>query len=68
MNGANGGNDITLWVNDEQVTPVDRGNFSFPPFDRLCFGWVVYQAGGEPSAYDVRIDDIVLSTERVGCN
>jgi hypothetical protein len=68
MNGANGGNDILLWVNNVQVTPMDRGNFSFPVINRLWLGWVVYQGGGEPNAFDVRIDDVVLSTERVGCN
>jgi len=67
MNGANGGNDITLWVNDQQVTPNDRGNFTFPTINRLWIGWVVYQTG-QPAAYDVRIDDIVISSERVGCD
>ena len=67
MNGANGGNDITLWVNDQQVTPTDRGNFAFPTVNRLWIGWVVYQTG-QPGQYDVRIDDIVLSNERVGCD
>jgi hypothetical protein len=67
MNGANGGNDILLWVDDVQVQPLDRPAFSFPTINRLWFGWVVYQMG-EPSQYDVRIDDIVISTERIGCN
>jgi hypothetical protein len=67
MNGANGANDIVLWVDDVQVQPLDRPAFSFPAINRLWFGWVVYQMGA-PSQYDVRIDDIVISTERVGCN
>jgi hypothetical protein len=67
MNGANGGNDIVLWINDTEVRPMDRGNFSFPTINRLWFGWVVYQAG-QPAAYDVRLDDLVLSTERIGCD
>lgn len=67
MNGAGGGNDIVLWVDGEEVLPIDRGNFSFPPVDRLWFGWVVYQDGA-PNQYDVRLDDIVLSTERIGCD
>jgi hypothetical protein len=66
MNGAGGGNDILLWVDGLEVRPTDRGNFSFPVIDRLWFGWVVYQ-NGAPAQYDVRLDDIVLSTERVGC-
>jgi hypothetical protein len=67
MNGNNGNNDIMLWVNGNAVQPLDRPNFSFPTIDRLWFGWVVYQ-NGQPNAYDVRLDDIVLSTERIGCN
>jgi hypothetical protein len=66
MNGAGGGNDILLWVDGQEVRPTDRGNFSYPAIDSLWFGWVVYQ-NGEPAQYDVRLDDIVLSTERVGC-
>jgi hypothetical protein len=67
MNGANGGNDILLWVDGVQVQPMDRPAFAFPTINRLWIGWVVYQMG-EPIQYDVRIDDIVLSTERIGCN
>jgi hypothetical protein len=66
MNGAGGGNDILLWVDGQEVRPTDRGNFSYPTIDSLWFGWVVYQ-NGSPAQYDVRLDDIVLSTERVGC-
>jgi hypothetical protein len=67
MNGANGGNDILLWVDNVQVQPTDRPAFTFPAVNRLWIGWVVYQMNA-PSQYDVRIDDIVISTQRVGCN
>jgi hypothetical protein len=67
INGANGGNDLLLWVDDVQVQPLDRPGFSLPAVNRLWIGWVVYQMGA-PSQYDVRIDDIVLSTQRIGCN
>lgn len=67
MNGANGGNDLLLWVNNVQVQPLDRPAFTLPAVRRIWLGWVVYQMGGQPSQYDVRIDDIVLSTQRVGC-
>lgn len=67
MNGANGGNDILLWVDDVQIQPLDRPAFSFPAVNRLWIGWVVYQTG-EPSQYDVRLDDIVVSTQRIGCD
>jgi hypothetical protein len=70
INGANGGNDMLLWVDGVQVTPLDRGNFRLPVVNRLWLGWVVFQEGAnrQPTAFDVRLDDIVLSTERVGCN
>jgi hypothetical protein len=67
INGANGANDMTLWVDGLEVQPLDRGNFQLPTVNRLWFGWVVYQ-NGQPPTYDVRIDDLVLSTERVGCD
>lgn len=67
LNGANGGNDILLWIDGVQVTPQDRGNFTFPTFNRLWFGWVVYQ-NGQPPTYDLRIDDLVISSTRVGCD
>jgi hypothetical protein len=67
IDGANGGNDMLLSVGGVDVLPMDRGNFRLPPINTLWFGWVVFQ-NGQPPTYDVRIDDIVLSTERVGCN
>ena len=67
MNGANGGNDILLWVDDVQIQPLDRPAFTLPTVNRLWIGWVVYQMG-QPSQYDVRIDDIVISTQRIGCD
>jgi hypothetical protein len=67
INGANGGNDMLLWVNDNEVQPLDRANFRLPAINTLWFGFVVFQ-NGQPPAHEVRFDDIVLSTERVGCN
>lgn len=61
------GNSILLWVDGQEVRPQERGNFRVPPIDELWFGFVVYQ-NGQPAAYDVRFDDIALSTERIGCN
>ncbi|GGW89851.1 hypothetical protein [Streptomyces lomondensis] len=40
--------------------------FVFPAFDELKLGWQLYQADPSPSSYDVRMDDIALSTRRVG--
>jgi hypothetical protein len=67
IDGANGANDMTLWVNGLEVQPIERGNFRLPTINRLWFGWVVYQTN-QPPAYDVRMDDLVLSTERIGCD
>jgi hypothetical protein len=66
MDGSGGNNDLLLWVNDVEVRPVERGNYSFPVIDDLWVGWVVYQGG--QANYDVRIDDLVLSTSRIGCD
>jgi hypothetical protein len=63
---TNGNNDILLWVNGTQVTPIDRPNFRIPAIDELWFGWVVYQ-NADPPMYDVRFDDIVLASARIGC-
>ncbi|MCX5263024.1 hypothetical protein [Streptomyces sp. NBC_00199] len=41
-------------------------DFVFPRFDKLKLGWQLYQAGPTPSSYDVRMDDVALSTRRVG--
>ncbi|MET9833163.1 hypothetical protein ABZ078_28555 [Streptomyces sp. NPDC006385] len=40
--------------------------FVFPAFDRLKLGWQLYQADPTPSSYDVRLDDIAVSTRRMG--
>lgn len=67
INGANGANDVVLWVNGTEVLPLDHANFNLPAFNLLWLGWVVYQTG-QPPTHDVRFDDVVISTERVGCN
>ncbi|KUN26265.1 hypothetical protein AQJ23_13870 [Streptomyces antibioticus] len=40
--------------------------FTFPAFDKLKIGWQLYQAAPTPSSYDLRLDDIAVSTRRVG--
>jgi hypothetical protein len=67
INGANGGNDMLLWVNGLEVQPVDRGNFRLPTINTVWLGFVVFQ-NGQPPNYDVRFDDVVFSTERIGCD
>lgn len=41
-------------------------NFVFPRFDTLKLGWQLYQADPTPSSYDVQVDDVIMSTQRVG--
>ncbi|MER6423918.1 hypothetical protein [Streptomyces sp. NPDC001137] len=41
-------------------------DFVFPHFDRLRLGWQLYQADPSPSSYDMHMDDVALSSRRVG--
>lgn len=67
INGANGANDIMLWVNGTEVQPIDRPQFRLPVINLLWLGWVVY-VDGQPPTHEVRFDDVVISSERIGCN
>jgi hypothetical protein len=42
--------------------------FTFPTFNSIWLGWWNFQAGTTPAQFNVWLDDIVLSTDRVGCN
>ncbi|WP_151480906.1 LamG domain-containing protein [Streptomyces albicerus] len=55
--------DLTVSTKQHGGTADD---FVFPAFDKLKLGWQLYQADPTPSSYDVRMDDIALSTRRVG--
>jgi hypothetical protein len=74
MNAADSA--IDVWI-DEQFQPslsVTRDDnprgvpFVFPTFNNMTIGWGVFQGGTTPNQFDVHIDDIVLSSERAGCN
>jgi hypothetical protein len=74
MNAADSA--IDVWI-DEQFQPslsVTRDDnprgvpFVFPTFNAMTIGWGVFQGGTTPNQFDVHIDDIVLSSERAGCN
>lgn len=56
--------DLTVTTKDHGGNPVD---FVFPRFDTVKIGWQLYQGDPNPPAYDVLLDDIALSTTRVGC-
>lgn len=55
--------DLTVSTNNHGGTADD---FVFPTFDKLKLGWQLYQSDPTPSSYDVRLDDIAVSTRRVG--
>ncbi|GCB46546.1 hypothetical protein SNL152K_3844 [Streptomyces sp. NL15-2K] len=68
-------NRVTVYLNgveqsDLTVSTKNHGgttdDFIFPTFDKLKLGWQLYQADPTPSSYDVRLDDIAVSTRRVG--
>jgi hypothetical protein len=56
--------DLTVDTTDHGGNPVD---FVFPTFETLRIGWQLYQGGTTPAVFDLWIDDLVLDTERVGC-
>ncbi|WP_307847307.1 hypothetical protein [Streptomyces sp. F63] len=56
--------DLTVDTRHHDGADVD---FVFPEFDTVKFGWQLYQGNPAPSRYDVGLDDLALSTERVGC-
>ena len=39
----------------------------FPTFDRIWFGWWLYQTNPTPNTYDVWFDDLALSPTRLTC-
>ncbi len=52
-------------------TTMHGGNqvdFVFPTFNRIWFGWWLYQTGPTPNQFDLWMDDLALSTTRIGCN
>ncbi|MET8161347.1 hypothetical protein ABZT47_33730 [Sphaerisporangium sp. NPDC005289] len=43
-------------------------DFVFPRFDTVKLGWQLYQPNPSPGSYEVWLDDIALSTQRLGCS
>lgn len=42
-------------------------DFVFPTFDRIWFGWWLYQTNPTPAAYTLWLDDLALAPTRLGC-
>jgi hypothetical protein len=43
-------------------------DFVFPTFDRIWFGWWLYQTNPTPNAYELWLDDLALGSARLGCD
>ncbi|MDX3187305.1 hypothetical protein PV458_02715 [Streptomyces sp. MN03-5084-2B] len=54
---------LTVSTKHHGGTPDD---FLFPDFDTLKLGWQLYQPNPVPASYDVRLDDLTVSTHRLG--
>ncbi|QYX77906.1 LamG domain-containing protein [Streptomyces akebiae] len=68
-------NRVTVYVDgteqsDLTVSTKNHGgtadDFVFPTFDKLKLGWQLYQANPTPAAFEMRMDDIAVSSRRVG--
>ncbi len=69
-------NGVTTWFDgDEDGALTVSGDahggndvpFVLPDVDTVKIGWQLYQGGTTPGRFDLWIDDIALSTRRVGC-
>lgn len=69
-------NRVAMWIDGEPqpdmtVTTTRHGgnpvDFVLPAFDTVRIGWQLYQGNPTPDSYDLRLDDLTLSTKRVGC-
>jgi hypothetical protein len=67
-------NTVTTWIGDEVTLTAGEeahgGNpvpFILPTVDTVRIGWQLYQGGTTPAAFDLWIDDIALSSRRLGC-
>jgi hypothetical protein len=67
---------VQLWINgkanpDLVVTANNHGGkavpFILPTVNKLQIGWWLFQPGTNPLQFDVRYDNIALSTTRLGC-
>jgi hypothetical protein len=43
------------------------GDFVFPTFNDIWFGWWLYQAGPTPDHFDIWLDDLALGTSAIPC-
>ena len=69
-------NSVSVWIDgvakpELSVSTKSHGgnsvDFVFPAFNKIKLGWQLYQGGATPGHFDVWLDDIALTTSRLGC-
>ena len=67
-------NTVTTWFDGratltagEQAHGGNQVPFVLPAVDTVKIGWQLYQGGTTPGQFSLWIDDIALSTDRIGC-
>ena len=67
-------NTVTTWIGDDITLTAGEqahgGNpvpFVLPAVTTVKIGWQLYQGGTTPATFDLWIDDIALSSRRLGC-
>ena len=70
-------NSVKVWIDgiaqpDLSVSTTNHGgaqnaDFVFPMFNQIKLGWQLYQGGAMPGQFDVWLDDVALSSERINC-
>lgn len=69
-------NRVAVWIDgkanpDLTASTTNHGGndvpFILPAVNTVKIGWQLYQSGTTPGQFDIRIDDIALSSQRLGC-
>ncbi len=69
-------NEIHVWIDGVAHPELDAStqmhggsdaDFVFPSFTSLWFGWWLYQGGTTPAEFDLWLDDLAVSSSRIGC-
>lgn len=69
-------NSVNVWIDgvakpELSVSTRNHGgantDFVFPAFNQIKLGWQLYQGGATPNRYDIWLDDIALTSSRIGC-
>ncbi|WP_433795662.1 hypothetical protein [Actinoplanes sp. CA-252034] len=70
------GNRVAVWIDgvanpELTASTTDHGGnavpFVLPAVSTVKIGWQLYQGGTTPGTFDLWIDDVALSTSRLGC-